>query len=69
MPIESLRDKALLIYGVYDPVCIVLHARCEDHNLVEVLQLIQEFMNTRSHEVIVLSLKDYEENCLRHRNE
>ena len=47
LAVEPVRDVLRLVNGVQDPVGVVLHGRCEDHDLIDFRHLLEELLAAR----------------------
>jgi len=61
LPVKSVRDSAFLVQKVQHAVCIVLHSRCEDHNLIKLGHILQELVGSRPDQEVPLVAAHFKE--------
>ena len=52
LAVETVLDVALWVQLIQNPVCVVLHCRCEDYHLVYLSHLLNELLCARPDEEV-----------------
>lgn len=56
LPVKSVRNPFLFVDAVQNPIRVVLHRSCEDHNLVELRHLGQKLVTARPDSKLAFAL-------------